>query len=123
MVKRAKESAAEREAALLLRAAGLSEGMVREHRFHPERRWRFDFAWPAEKVAVEVDGLLPGAGGRHQRMAGIEGDHEKKNAAQLLGWRVFCFSPRQVRGGGMVWVLRRVLSAGISGLDRGEKAW
>ena len=27
----------------------------REFRFC-ERRWRFDFAWPSHKVAVEIDG-------------------------------------------------------------------
>ncbi len=29
---------------------------AREYRFHRERRWRFDFAWPDYKVAVEVEG-------------------------------------------------------------------
>ena len=39
----------------LLRPDAL-EGCVREHRFAPPRRWRFDLAWPAERLAVEVDG-------------------------------------------------------------------
>mgnify|MGYP000595384776 FL=1 len=29
----------------------------REHRFHPVRRWRFDFAWPGEKFSVEGEGI------------------------------------------------------------------
>lgn len=29
---------------------------VKEFQFHPTRRWRFDYAIPAKKVAVEVDG-------------------------------------------------------------------
>lgn len=29
----------------------------REYRFDPERRWRFDFAWPDQMLAVE--GLSP----------------------------------------------------------------
>jgi hypothetical protein len=59
----------------------------REHRFDATRRWRFDFAWPAFRVAAEVEGLTP-QGGRHQRMAGFQGDAEKYTAAQLAGWAV-----------------------------------
>ena len=64
----------------------------REVRFHPERKWRFDFAWPANKVAVELEGTLPRFGGRHQRMAGFDGDCEKYNSALVLGWRVLRYS-------------------------------
>ena len=27
-----------------------------EYRFHPERRWRLDWAWVPNKIALEVDG-------------------------------------------------------------------
>lgn len=60
---------------------------AREHRFHPKRRWRFDFAWPDLKVAVEVEGGI-WRGGRHQTPSGYRADCEKYNAATLLGWRV-----------------------------------
>ena len=33
-------------------------------------QWRFDFAWPAERVAVEIEGVH-GGGGRHQRVDGV----------------------------------------------------
>lgn len=36
-----------------VRAAGLP-APVTEHRFHPVRRWRFDFAWPDEHLALEI---------------------------------------------------------------------
>lgn len=64
---------------------------VREYQFHPVRKWRFDFAWPKLKVAVEIDGgtfanwSTPGnhaAGKRYQK------DCMKNNAAQLEGWVV-----------------------------------
>jgi hypothetical protein len=29
---------------------------ARELPFHPRSRWRFDLAWPDQRVAVEVDG-------------------------------------------------------------------
>jgi len=68
---------------------------VREHRFDPVRRWRFDFAWPPFMVAAEVEGLTR-EGGRHQRIAGFEADAEKYVAAQLAGWTVLRFTAKQV---------------------------
>lgn len=60
---------------------------VREFRFHPVRRWRFDYAWPAQRVALEVDGAS-GSYGRHSRPGGMRADHEKLNTATAMGWRV-----------------------------------
>jgi very-short-patch-repair endonuclease len=58
-----------------------------EYRFHPTRKWRFDYAWVSEKVALEIDG--GGAiGGRHSRIDGMRKDAEKANAAIEEGWRV-----------------------------------
>ena len=62
---------------------------VREYQFHPTRRWRFDFAWPVQKVAVEIDGLVYGGQGGHQTVEGVLGDCEKYEAALLAGWRVY----------------------------------
>lgn len=59
---------------------------VRELRFHDERRWRFDFAFPEQRVAVEIDGR-----GRHQTVDGVRKDCEKMNEAARLGWRVLRF--------------------------------
>lgn len=67
---------------------------VAEHRFHPVRRWRFDYALPEAKVAIEIDGGL-WTYGRHNRAAGYIADMEKLNAAALLGWRVLRFTPAQ----------------------------
>ena len=60
---------------------------VRELRFAPPRKWRFDFAWPARRVAVEIEGGI-WSGGRHTRPQGYEGDLEKYNCATVEGWRV-----------------------------------
>ncbi len=53
--------------ALILKHTG--EEVVAEYRFHPGRDWRFDFAIPSHRVAVEVEG---GAfnGGCHIRPEG-----------------------------------------------------
>lgn len=68
-------------------ALGIPEP-VREFRFHPERRWRFDFAWPDASVALEIEGGIY-CSGRHVRPSGYAADCEKYNEAQLCGWRVF----------------------------------
>ena len=58
-----------------------------EFRFHPTRRWRFDYAWPAQRVALELDG---GSAifGRHSRPGGMRADFEKLNTAAVMGWTV-----------------------------------
>ena len=58
----------------------------REYRFSPARRWRFDFAWPDIKLAVEIEGR-----GRHQTVVGYRSDCDKYNEAVRLGWRVLRF--------------------------------
>ena len=68
----------------------------REYRFAPPRRWRFDFAWPASMVAVELEGMTR-AGGRHQRWGGFQKDAEKYNAATKRGWRVLRYTSQDMR--------------------------
>lgn len=58
-----------------------------EYRFHPTRKWRFDYAWPERKVALEVDGAV-WVQGRHSRGDGYLKDLEKLNTALAMGWRV-----------------------------------
>ncbi len=70
----------------------------REHRFHATRKWRFDLAWPAEMLAVEVHGGV-WTGGRHTRGAGFVRDREKMNEAVLLGWRVLEVVPEHIDDG------------------------
>lgn len=65
---------------------------VKEYKFHPERRWRFDYAIPAYKIALEVEGGV-WTQGRHTRPQGFLGDIEKYNTATLMGWRVFRTTP------------------------------
>lgn len=71
---------------------------ILEHRFHPERRWRFDLAWPDRLLAVEVDGGGFVAG-HHSRGVGMDDDAEKITSAVALGWRVARVTPRLIRDG------------------------
>lgn len=68
----------------------------REFYFHPERRWRFDFAFPSSRVAVEMEGGT-WTGGRHARGSGVAGDCEKYNAATMLGWSVLRYTTTDIR--------------------------
>ena len=93
-------SKAEESLALQIRAVKLPEP-VREHRFHKVRRWRFDFAYPAYMLAIEVEGGV-WSGGRHTRGAGFTKDCEKYNTALMEGWRVYRCTPQMVAAGTVV---------------------
>lgn len=62
-----------------------------QYRFCLERKWRFDFAWPDQQLAVELDGGSFVRGG-HNRGAQQAKDYEKMNSAVSLGWRVLRFN-------------------------------
>lgn len=67
---------------------------VREYRFHPTRQWRFDYAIPDLRIAIEIDGGI-WINGRHNRASGYLGDMEKFNTAATLGWVVLKFTPQE----------------------------
>lgn len=71
--------------------------LVREYRFDPKRRWRFDFALPAKRVAFEMEGGI-WSGGRHTRGAGFIADCEKYNTATLAGWRIIRVTAQAITG-------------------------
>lgn len=81
-------------AALWKYEADIFSAPQREYRFHPKRKWRFDFAFVAQRVAVEVDGgQFTKFGGRHN----TDSDREKLNTAAAMGWRVLRFSPQMLK--------------------------
>lgn len=65
---------------------------VAEYKFDSIRKWRFDFAWPDQKLALECQGGLF-IGGRHSRGASLLKEHEKLNAAACAGWRILYTTP------------------------------
>ncbi len=83
-------------------------GFEREYRFHPERKWRIDIAYVAEKLAIEIEGVTA-AGGRHQRIAGFRNDMKKYNELALAGWRLLRFMPEMVSSGHAAYTIRRAL--------------
>lgn len=67
----------------------------KEYKFHPTRKWRFDFCLVAEKIAIELEGGIF-IKGRHVRGVGYQKDCEKYRAAVLLGWRVLRYTTNEV---------------------------
>jgi hypothetical protein len=57
----------------------------------PNRDYRFDYAWPCAKVAVEQQGFRD-----HSTRKGLQRDYDKLNLAQAAGWKVFQFTPKQL---------------------------
>lgn len=86
----------------------------REYRFHSERKWRLDIAWPAVKVAVEIQGGSFVNGG-HNRAGQQAKDMAKANEAQILGWVVLSFNTAQMENMDAVidTVLRALDRAGV----------
>jgi very-short-patch-repair endonuclease len=102
----------------------------RQHRFAKDlgRQFRFDFAWPDRKLAVEVDGatfmlrrsskqrgrLVPV--GRHNRRE----DLQRANIAARLGWMVLRYTPDMVFKGEAIRDLRDILERDqtVPGVDQ-----
>lgn len=95
------------EASFAFQCKAVRLRVEREFRFC-ERRWRFDFAWPREKVALEIHGGV-WTGGRHVRGKGIIGDMDKSNRAVLMGWRVLTVTPEMVETGAALRLVESVL--------------
>lgn len=92
---------------------GIPEPFV-ELKFHPTRKWRFDFAWRTEKykegaIAVEIEGGIWNYGG-HVRGSGFLRDAEKYNEATRLGWRIYRFTPQQMETKETAEFLKSVLT-------------
>ena len=92
----------------LCRAAGLPEP-VPEYLFAlgVGRRWRFDWAWPSQRVALEMEGGAWVPGAAHTWGRGFLKDIDKYNRAQLDGWIVLRCIPKTLRSGATLDLLRQ----------------
>lgn len=82
-----------------------------------QRLWRFDFAWPEYKLAVEIQGVVVRRiGGKiytmggHADVKGMRNDHAKHNAAILLGWSVLQFLQDDIKPKRAIEMTMRVLT-------------
>jgi very-short-patch-repair endonuclease len=102
------KSRLERDFAFQLYALGIRD-FEREYRFHPKRRWRFDFAWPDRKIACECEGGLFRARSGHRSFYGVKRDILKNNDALLLGWMVLRLTSEEIKSGKGAEMLQRLL--------------
>ena len=78
---------------ILLKIEGIE--FVKEFRFHPTRKWRFDFAIVEKKIAIEFEGGVFGGGkSRHTTGKGFTEDAAKYNEAAKLGWKVLRYTAK-----------------------------
>ena len=71
----------------------------REFQFHPDRKWRFDWAIVADEippVAIEYEGGVF-MGGGHTRGVIYGANCEKYNEAAIMGWTVLRFTAPMIR--------------------------
>ena len=99
---------------------------AREYKFHPKRKWRFDFIVYHPRiqddsdlkistrqiiengmlVAIEIEGGIYSQG-RHTRGFGFAKDAEKYNHSTALGWKVFRFVPEMIKSGEAIKFLKK----------------
>lgn len=87
-------------------------GFVPEFKFHPTRRWRWDWAYPDPNVlvAVEYHGFVAANRGYgnvgHTSINSMARDAEKATEGQLLGWIVITVNAKTVADGkAWAWVV------------------
>lgn len=99
-------------------AAGLPEP-VAEHAFALAvgRRWRWDYAWPEARVALEVEGggFRREGYGAHTTGAALRRDCEKHTAGAVLGWRLLRVLPEHLLTTTTLDNVRRALAGAQEG--------
>jgi very-short-patch-repair endonuclease len=79
-----------------------------EYLFHSVRKWRFDYAWPDRKIAVEIEGGI-WTGGSHTRGVRFIQDCEKYNTATAMGWKIFRLASNQIKDGSAIEFMENIL--------------
>jgi hypothetical protein len=79
-----------------------------------ERRWRFDYAIPACKIAVECEGGI-WTRGRHVRGKGVLADMDKYNRAAVEGWCVIRTTPDNLISQSTLDLIRRAIETRKAG--------
>lgn len=64
---------------------------VTEHQFDDKRRFRFDWAIPELKIAIEYEGIFSEKSG-HTTVNGYTKDVKKYNLATIQGWKVLRYT-------------------------------
>jgi hypothetical protein len=79
-----------------------------EYKFHPSRKWRFDYCWKDKMIALEVEGGI-WTNGRHTKGSGFIKDMEKYNNAALLGYRLIKCTPTSLMSIENIELIKNIL--------------
>ena len=94
----------------------------REFRFHSSRKWRFDYAIPDQKIAIEYEGGIFQKG-RHVRGKGYANDVEKYREAVLLGWKLLRYTVIDMQKRGAEYLILEDLQRLVgTGKNNGNKS-
>ncbi len=69
------------------------EDFVTELQFDEKRKFRFDYAIPSLKLAIEYEGIMS-AKSRHTTISGYSKDIEKYNLATCSGWHILRYTAK-----------------------------
>ena len=94
------KSPAEVALALHIRSVGLPTP-EHQYQFALPRKWAADFAWPAHRLLVEVEGF------GHHKLNRYFGDIEKYNEMTMRGWYLLRFTTKMVDDGEAYQTLER----------------
>ncbi len=90
-----------------MRAFGLPR-FEREYKFHPDRKWRFDFFLEGWGIEIQGGGWEKGGGGHNRNPIAMWRDYEKYNAAMEMGIKVLLYTGDQIGNGVAVNQLERI---------------
>lgn len=82
-----------------------------EVRFHPTRKWRFDWAFVPQKIAIEYQGGIFHGGIGHNGIKGSKRDCLKFSSATALGWKLFLINADMVRDGSAFGFIQDALAS------------
>ncbi len=71
---------------------GLLQLFQKEYQGIPGRKFRFDFAIPDKKIAIEYEGVYGGEISRHTHVTGYTNDTRKYNLGVLNGWKILRYT-------------------------------
>ncbi len=99
--------------------------LIEELKWHPTRKWRFDFAHPETMTAIEIEGgIWAGAKGRHTSGKGYSADVEKYNEATMAGWFRLRLTPEQITFANLERIAQMIRQRSGSGTVPGSlKEW
>jgi very-short-patch-repair endonuclease len=92
---------------------------VREYTFYG---YRYDFAWPQLKIAVEIDGGTF-SGGNHVRGVGYSRDCRKNNLAQSEGWIVLRADRTILFEKEFVQIVKKIIVMRINQCTTARRLW